>query len=378
MTMPSVVINALNRNQSKPNAVEKTALFVGVGATNVNKVLLVSGGSNLDQLLGAADSELKKAVQTAKANSGDSANWFAYVYPMAQDGYDFQKAVHAVMEQVNVEFAVNTNTADATSANLNKWQLLYSDLLGKYSRRVFFIQAVAGIDTTETWAVYLAKLKKLTDNIVAEHVMAVPNLFGNDVGVLAGRLCHSATSIADTPARVKTGVLYGLGSTQLPKDKDDAILTTAHLKQIDAYRLSSAMWYADKEGFYWGDGNTLDSATGDYKVIENVRVVDKACRAVRLLAINKIGDRSFNSTAGSIEVHQTYFAQPLREMAAAITINGEIFPGEIMPPNDEAIIIQWVNKTTVQIYITVQPMDCPKNITVSIMLDLDLNRTQAA
>ena len=138
------------------------------------------------------------------------------------------------------------------------------------------------------------------------------------------------------------------------------------------------MWYADKEGFYWGDGNTLDSATGDYKVIENVRVVDKACRAVRLLAINKIGDRSFNSTAGSIEVHQTYFAQPLREMAAAITINGEIFPGEIMPPNDEAIIIQWVNKTTVQIYITVQPMDCPKNITVSIMLDLDLNRTQAA
>lgn len=378
MTMPSVVINAINRNQGTPTAVEKLALFVGIGTTNTNKVLLVSGASDLDQLLGAADSELKNAVKAAKANSGDSANWFAYVYPMAADSYDFAKGVQAVMEMANVEFAVNTNTNDASTANLSKWQALYSDLLGKYSRRVFFIQAVAGMDKkTESWTAYLAKIKKLTDNVVAEHVMAVPQLFGNDAGALAGRLCHSAASVADTPARVKTGNVQGLASVEIPRDKDGSLLTTAHLKQLDGYRVSTVIWYADKEGFFWGDGNTLDSATGDYKVIENVRVVDKACRAVRLLAINKIGDRSFNSTAGSIEVHQTYFAQPLRQMAAAITINGEIFPGEIMPPNDQAIIIQWVNKTTVQIYITVQPMDCPKNITVSIMLDLDLNSTQA-
>lgn len=377
MTMPSVTINAINRNQGKPTAVEKTALFVGVGTSNINTLLLVSGDSDLEQLLGSADSELKNVIATAKANSGDSANWYAYVYPMAQDAYDFNKAVQAAMEQVNVEFAVNTNTADATTANLTKWQSLYTDLLGKYSRRLFFVQAVAGIDKAETWTQYLAKMKKLTDNVVAEHVMVVPNLFGNDVGALAGRLCHTATAVADTPARVKTGALQGLGSTEPPKDKDGVMLSTAHLKQLDAYRLSTAMWYADKEGFYWGDGNTLDSGTGDYKVIENVRVVDKACRAVRLLAINKVGDRSFNSTAGSIEVHQTYFAQPLREMAGSVTINGDIFPGEIMPPNDNSVVIQWVNKTTVQIYITVQPMDCPKTITVSIMLDLDLNSTQA-
>lgn len=40
------------------------------------------------------------------------------------------------------------------------------------------------------------------------------------------------------------------------------------------------MWYVDKEGFYWGDGNMLDSVIGDYKVIENVCVVDKVCCVV--------------------------------------------------------------------------------------------------
>lgn len=380
MTTPSVTINALNRLQGKPAAVEKIALFVGVAATNVNTLLTVSGATDLDKTLGldktlSEDSELKRAIQTAKLNSGDSANWFAYVYPMAQEGYDFAQAVHKAMEQANFEFAVNTNQADATTQKLAQWQTLYSDLLGKYSRRVFFIQSAPGIASTQTWTQYLAANKKITDNVVADHVMVVPQLFGNDTGALAGRLCHSAVSVADTPARVKTGALQNLANLTLPKDKDGVVMGIDHIKQLDTYRFSTAMWYADKDGFYWADGLTLDAETGDFKVIENVRVVDKAARAVRLLAINKIGDRSFNSTAASIEAHKTHFAQPLREMAAAVTIKGEIYPGEIMPPKDDALEIVWVNKNTVQIYITVQPMDCPKTITVSILLDLELNRT---
>lgn len=370
MTMPSVVINVLNKQQGAPANVEKLALFVGVGNHNPNTLILVSGDSDLDQLLGETDTELKNAVKTAKANAGDSANWFAYLYPMPAEGYDFAKAVKNAMEAVNFEFAVNTNEADATAANLNKWQALHSDLLGVYSRRVFFIQAVSGIEANQTWTQYLAKMKALTNNIVADHVMLATNLFGNDVGALAGRLAHSGVTIADSPCRVKTGALVNLKRTTRPADKDGVLLSIAHIKQLDSYRISTPMWYADKEGFYWADGLTLDSTTGDYHVIENVRVVDKAARAVRLLAINKIGDRSFNASASSIEVNKTYLLQPIREMSASSTIGTDFFPGECYPPKDDDITITWVSKTKVEIYLQVRPYECPKEIIVGIALDL--------
>lgn len=74
-------------------------------------------------------------------------------------------------------------------------------------------------------------------------------------------------------------------------------------------------------------------------MIENVRVVDKASRRVRLRAIPKIADRSLNSTPGSIAAHETYFGKPLREMAISTQINGVEFPGEVKPPKDGDITI---------------------------------------
>ncbi|WP_458118783.1 DUF2586 domain-containing protein [Mannheimia haemolytica] len=371
MTTPSVTINTLNNNQGKPAEVEKIALFVGGGTTNAGTLLTLSGDSDLDQLLGADDTPLKKAIVTAKANSGDSANWFAYAYPMQAESYDFNKAVKEAMETVNFEFAVNTNTANANAGFLNGLQTLYTELLGTYSRRVFFIQAVAGIESgTQSWEQYIKALKAITNNVVADHVMAVPELLGNDVGALAGRLAHSATTVADSPCRVKTGALLNLATTERPKDKDGTLLSIAHIKQLDSYRFSSLMWYADKEGYYWADGLTLDSSTGDYNVIENVRVVDKAARAVRLLAINQIGDRSFNASASSIEMNKTYLLAPLREMSTATTIGTQFFPGECYPPKDGDIEITWKTKTSVEIYLLVRPYECPKTIKVGIALDL--------
>ncbi|WP_348251173.1 DUF2586 family protein, partial [Salmonella enterica] len=70
-------------------------------------------------------------------------------------------------------------------------------------------------------------------------------------------------------------------------------------------------------GFYWADGRTLDVKGGDYQCIVTLRIVDRAARRVRLLAIGKIAHRSLNSTPGSIAAHQTVFARPLREMSTA-------------------------------------------------------------
>nr|WP_235781932.1 DUF2586 family protein [Shewanella vesiculosa] len=61
------------------------------------------------------------------------------------------------------------------------------------------------------------------------------------------------------------------------------------------------------KGIYWGDGSTLDAAGGDYQYIENIRVVHKASREVRILAIRRIGNRALNSTPNSIELNKGYY-----------------------------------------------------------------------
>ena len=201
--------------------------------------------------------------------------------------------------------------------------------------------------------------------------MLVPTLFGNEAGVIAGRLANRAVTIADSPCRVQTGALLDLGSAEKPKDKEGAEITLAHLKALEMARYSVPMWYPDYDGYYWADGRTLDAEGGDYQVIEYVRIVDKAARRIRLQAIAKIGDRSFNSTSASTEYHKTYFSAVLREMSKSATIAGKTFPGECMPPKEGDIEIVWKSKTKVAIYIKVRPYDCPKEITVNIFLDLE-------
>lgn len=57
-----------------------------------------------------------------------------------------------------------------------------------YGRRVFVMAASAGITAEQTWAQYVAEQKALVANVAAPRVLPVPQLHGNDLGVLAGRL----------------------------------------------------------------------------------------------------------------------------------------------------------------------------------------------
>ncbi|KMK51475.1 phage tail protein [[Actinobacillus] muris] len=368
--LPGVQINALNRRQGQTNEIERVCLFVGIGSQNVNKLISLATDTDLDALFGEQSSEIKRQVNAAKLNAGQ--NWFAYAYLMPEDEFNFATAVREANETAAFEYCVNTYTIGIDKNAITALQSLYAELLAKYSRRTFFIQAIAGNDGAETWEQYVARLTTLQAGIAAEHVMLVPNLFGNDVGVLAGRLANRSVTIADSPARVQTGALVELGSEERPTDNDSKLLTMAHIQALEKARYSTVMWYPDYDGFYWSDGRTLDVEGGDYQVIEHVRVVDKVCRRVRLLAIPKIADRSFNNTGSSIEAHQTLFATPMREMAKSVQIGAQLFPGECYPPTDDSVVIQWLNKNQVNIYIKVQPMECPKQITANVFLDLNL------
>jgi hypothetical protein len=59
-------------------------------------------------------------------------------------------------------------------------------------------------------------------------------------------------------------------------------------------------------------------------------------------------------------------------MSRSTQINGITFPGEVKPPKDGDVVIAWRSKTAVEIYLVVRTYECPKGITVSLVLDMSL------
>ncbi|MBU9809242.1 DUF2586 family protein [Rahnella sp. SL6] len=372
MAWPTVDINQVNQLQGETNEIERVVLYVGTGKTNAGKTLAVNTQSDFDALLGAGDSVLKSNVLAAMLNAG--SNWNGFVHVLAEDGEEnaWVDAVLAAQAVGSFEGVVLLDDI-ATKTPINKAAELRATLLAKFSRWQWFILSVQPPQDDEAWPDYLTRVSALQAQIAAPSVQLVPRLFGHEPGVLAGRLCSRAVTIADSPARVQTGALVSLGSDEWPVDGKGAALELATLQALQAQRFSVPMWYSDYDGYYWADGLTLDAEGGDYQVIESLRIADKAARRVRLQAIAKIADRSLNSTPSSIAAHQAYFAKVLRTMSVASQINGITFPGEVKPPQDGDVTITWLSATKVAVYIVIRPYECPKGITVSLMLDTSLS-----
>ncbi|EHV1520695.1 DUF2586 family protein, partial [Salmonella enterica] len=77
---------------------------------------------------------------------------------------------------------------DATADDINKAQQLREELTNKCQRWTWFILAVRGCGTGEKWAEYLTAMTALQKGIAAYAVQLAPMLFGNEPGMLAGRL----------------------------------------------------------------------------------------------------------------------------------------------------------------------------------------------
>lgn len=378
MTWPNVNVSQINRFNGTTKDVERVVLFVGYGKTNTGKTQALNTGSDLDKALGDEDSLLKAIVSAAANNAGQ--NWFAYVHVLSEpdteaEGYapdeNWMNAVKQAQSVASTEgILLAFDTTD--KATINRATELRTTLQANFGRFVWFALAVGGPEEGEAWADYVLRVTELQKGIASPGVQLVPRLWGNEPGVLAGRLCNRSVTIADSPARVATGAVTALGRDTLPVDGTGAEIDLSVLQSLEVSRFSVPMWYHDFDGIYWSDGRTLDVEGGDYQTIENVRIVDKASRRVRLRAIPKIADRSLNSTPGSIAAHQTYFGKPLREMAIATEINGVPFPGEVKPPKDGDVTITWVSSVKVQIYLVVRPYESAKEIGVSIELDTSL------
>ncbi|EGM4144751.1 DUF2586 family protein [Salmonella enterica] len=370
MTFPQTTINQLNTRSGGKRDIARTLLMVGEHKKPLAPTP-VTAQTDLDALLGSEASLLRSNLQAFLDNAGQNAMiWLATVQTPQPAGQTrtWGDVVMDAQATVSAEGVIVVRP-DATRDDINKAQQLRSELNNTLQRWTWFIMAVRGCGTGEKWAEYVTAMTTLQKGIAAYAVQLTPMLFGNEPGMLAGRLCNPSVTIADSPARVATGALVNMGRSDKPTDSDGRELDIATLKALNNVRFSVPTWYPDYEGYYWADGVTLDVDGGDYQAIEYLRVADEIARQVRLLAVPRIADRSLNSTPASVATHQQLFAKPMRDGARSLKINGTVFPGLCMSPRDGDVQITWPAKDRVQIAIVVRPYNCPKEITISIMLD---------
>ncbi|MBE3976024.1 DUF2586 family protein [Vibrio parahaemolyticus] len=365
MATGKVEVNNLNLGQGGIPEIERHLLYIGRTdkAELQGKVTRVNNMTNLDDVV--ADDALGANVKAAQING--KQNWTGAIFGLAADA-TWQEAVDIANRTDSFEgiciVDVVTDKADFTAM-----QDKATELTSKLGRWVFFLAACPGIDDqAQTWSDYETMMLNLVKDVAANLVTPVPQLNGNNVGVLGGRLCDRAVTVADSPMRVATGSLLGLG--EMPVDSAGKPLEMSTIAALAEARYSLPQWYADMEGIYWTDGSTLEAKGGDYQFLEYVRPVHKLNRRVRIKAIRRIADRILNSTPPSIELNRTYFSKDMRDMSKTTEIGGIQFPGEIMPPRDEDVSIQWMTKTKVNIGLMVRPHNCPKHIVVNIGLDL--------
>lgn len=386
MTWPNITITQLNTYGGVTRAIERCLLFVGSAGASHGEIVPVTQSSDMDTLFGADECLLKHDLRAFFLNAGQNAFCYVAVLPVAPDADAAEaKSVRAArnvpawvdvvrraQDVVAPEGVIITDPV-RTAAEIEAAQQLRTEINNTLGRWVWFSLNAGAIDPqTESWAQYTARLTTLQKGIVAPQVMLVPEVFGYDQGGLAGRLCNAAVTIADSPARVATGALMGLRSSEKPRDVNGVPLDLAVLQALAKVRYSVPMWYADYDGLYWADGVMLEVEGGDYSAIEHVRVADKAARRIRVMAIPKIADRVLNSTPGSIAAHEMLFGKPLREMAKSVQINNVTFPGEVRPPRDGDITISWPTREKVAIHFIVRPYSCPKEISIGIQLDTNI------
>lgn len=372
MATGSVNIIQVNSNQGNFNQVERVFLFIGESAevTTMHDILAIGADSDLDALLGMADSELKTQISAAIVNS-KNPNFACYAIGIDFAVDDWKEVLYAALEHpsdLNVEAVVLCHPV-VNKSEVEACQVAAVECLVRFAKFITIHAAVAGIDpATQSWSEYMIAINALVDNVVADRVSLVPLLHGNNLGVVAGRLCNSTVTIADTPMRVATGGLVGLG--EAPVDSADAPLNSTHINTFSQNRFSVPQWYTGYDGMYWADHMLLDAESGDFQVYEYMRVIDYLARRVRILAIARIADRRLNSTAQSISANETYFTRPVREASIGIELAGQQFPGLVKDPDADAIVITWTTQTTVSIAITAQPYKCPKKISLYLGLDL--------
>ncbi len=383
MAYGKVNVTQEDNNGGGITEVERVVLWIGeADAQYAGRLYMVNAQTDFDDLLGAENSVLKDNLVACQLNAGP--NFTGYVFPIVADGegdYTWDQALLEVVEDPkDIQFEMVALTITPYNGpSVNFYQITCDNILNMAQRYITMHVALPGLDELggETWSDRIDELIDFQNDIVAPRVHLVPLVDGNNLGVVIGRLINDKYSIADSPMRVASGVIMGLGLTvdgipvERPEDSDGKLLDSGALEFLSDKRLSVPQTYNGKKGTFWADHMSLADSGSDFQVYENLRVLDYLTRRVRLLAINKIADRELNSTASSIAAHEGYFMKPILDASKDTVFKDRTIPGICQKPVDGDIVITWKSTTEVQIYMMAAPVNCPKKISVNISLDLN-------
>lgn len=363
MAQGKVSVAAIQTGSGATKQVERSVLFIGEAPDNNGSIQPINAQSDFDGLFGTADSPLKTQVKAWQRNGDDLVSGYAISHAAAAD---IMALIDQAMDQdVSPEIIVIC-TPVAGKAEVESYQAKALEILSGLARRVRFLVAAPGLTELQNWPDLVTALQPITDGVVADRVGVVPLIFGDELGAVTGRLCKSAVTIADSPMRVLTGAMSLMPH---PVDAAGNPLTNSTTAALDALRFSCTQFYPDFDGVYFGDVNMLDAEGGDFQRIETGRIVDKAAREVRIIAIQQIKNRRLNNSASGIEFGKRVMGKPLREMSKSVNIGADKFPGLIDAPKDDSINLTFMDELTLQVVLKVKPIDSPSTIIVGIMLD---------
>lgn len=369
MALGKVAVNDVNNAQGDFKTVERQLLFVGHAGKNAGTILYLDQTSDLDEQLGVNASKMKTAVHHARLNAGP--NWTCIAIPQAAAG-SWQAGFDQAMDaDLALEGVVVTDPLDPLTAtdDLAAFHAAAMAALNEYGRRLHFLVATRAFDpAADTWDAFVTEMTPFTEGVSAYRVGPVAEVYPGFLGALAGRLCNEFVSIADSPMRTATGTLIGIG--ELPAGTDGTAYSRSHAKALNDARFTVPMTYPDYAGIYTSDAQLLDVEGGDFQVLEYLRPVDAVARRIRILALHRIGNRQLNSSAASVEAHQSYFARPITEMSKSRNHLGKVLPGDVKPPKEGDITITWLTELNVDIQASITPWNAPKSIGVGIGLNL--------
>ena len=150
------------------------------------------------------------------------------------------------------------------------------------------------------------------------------------LGITSKAAVHqSIASVENFP----TGVdLPAFGDGTLLRDLDTAIV-----ESLDTSRFLFFVTYDGYADSYFNDSHTMDDATSDYAMIENVRTMDKAVRGIRKALLPKLGGTLYvDAETGQLASYEVEYLttianKPLEDMQKAGELSGlkvEIDPNQ--------------------------------------------------
>ena len=219
-------------------AVDKTGGKTGLPATGhglpVGSQVTIAGTTNYD---GTVAIEPETTVDEIVITATYAAETIGAGATATVDE-DWQDVIDLALPGCDPEFIVVSKPITAGTA-LTDLQTRAVALLVLY-RRMFIIAAWRGYlpGTDADWSAYLTASNAITTGIDAARVLVVPQVFGNELGALAGRvqkvLDEPTPRISRSPMRVESGSVVSPGTAKESiKDDTGQALQLSTLETLD-------------------------------------------------------------------------------------------------------------------------------------------------